>query len=770
MIATNVTAPLSSLTGVIERITFHSEESGYTVARLNTGNVKQLITVVGSFANIQAGQTLQLQGVWGEHPQYGSQFQVVQYKETKPATLTGIEKYLGSGLIKGVGPVTAKRIVKHFGLDTLEVIENQIDRLSEVTGIAEKRIKLIQCTWAEQKSIKEVMIFLSGHGVSTTYAVKIYKQYGDSALATVTTNPYQLASDIFGIGFLTADKIARNVGVAPDSQFRYRAGVLHVLDKASSDGHCYLPESKIIPLTKELLTIKGVKESSAPDQERNENETDTDLGENCYEYEADQRAIVGLLSEMVVEEQLIRERDEELLYYKPSFFYSEQHLAKLLQQKLKTNLDIDRDRVKSWITKFTASNRIQLSPQQYEAVATAAREKVMILTGGPGTGKTFTVRTIVSLWKAMGKKIACAAPTGRAAKRLSEMTGIEAKTLHRLLEFDPSKMGFKRDLDNQLHCSAIVVDESSMVDLFMAHSLLKATPKDCLLLMVGDIDQLPSVGPGNVLKDLIASEQIPVVRLTQVFRQAASSAIITTAHQINRGQVPQIEPISMKATSDCLWHSGGTEPEHGVQTICDLIEHYIPQAGFNPATDIQVLAPMTRGLVGTRNLNKVLQQLINPESEEKTELARGDSILRTGDRVMQLKNDYNKEVFNGDLGIVRAINHTEKEVTINFDGRDVVYDYADLNEITLAWATSIHKSQGSEYPVVILPLYTQHYVMLSRNLFYTGLTRAKKLALIVGSEKAVAIAVKQVKQQQRYTRLKERLEIKNERFERIGTS
>jgi exodeoxyribonuclease V alpha subunit len=770
MIATNVTAPLSSLTGVIERITFHSEESGYTVARLNTGNVKQLITVVGSFANIQAGQTLQLQGVWGEHPQYGSQFQVVQYKETKPATLTGIEKYLGSGLIKGVGPVTAKRIVKHFGLDTLEVIENQIDRLSEVTGIAEKRIKLIQCTWAEQKSIKEVMIFLSGHGVSTTYAVKIYKQYGDSALATVTTNPYQLASDIFGIGFLTADKIARNVGVAPDSQFRYRAGVLHVLDKASSDGHCYLPESKIIPLTKELLTIKGVKESSAPDQERNENETDTDLGENCYEYEADQRAIVGLLSEMVVEEQLIRERDEELLYYKPSFFYSEQHLAKLLQQKLKTNLDIDRDRVKSWITKFTASNRIQLSPQQYEAVATAAREKVMILTGGPGTGKTFTVRTIVSLWKAMGKKIACAAPTGRAAKRLSEMTGIEAKTLHRLLEFDPSKMGFKRDLDNQLHCSAIVVDESSMVDLFMAHSLLKATPKDCLLLMVGDIDQLPSVGPGNVLKDLIASEQIPVVRLTQVFRQAASSAIITTAHQINRGQVPQIEPISMKATSDCLWHSGGTEPEHGVQTICDLIEHYIPQAGFNPATDIQVLAPMTRGLVGTRNLNKVLQQLINPESEEKTELARGDSILRTGDRVMQLKNDYNKEVFNGDLGIVRAINQTEKEVTINFDGRDVVYDYADLNEITLAWATSIHKSQGSEYPVVILPLYTQHYVMLSRNLFYTGLTRAKKLALIVGSEKAVAIAVKQVKQQQRYTRLKERLEIKNERFERIGTS
>ena len=733
MTSSSVAASLSSLTGVIERITYHSEESGYTVARLNTGNVKQLITVVGSFANIQAGQTLQLQGVWTEHPQYGSQFQVVKYHETKPATLTGIEKYLGSGLIKGVGPVTAKRIVKHFGLDTLDIIENQIHRLSEVPGIASKRIAMIQSTWDEQKSIKEVMIFLSGHGVSTTYAVKIFKQYGDSAIATVTTNPYQLAIDIFGIGFLTADKIAVNVGVSPWSKFRYRAGVLHVLDKASEDGHCYLPESNIISLTRELLT--------------------TD------EHQAEEEAIAAILSEMVKEEQLIREQDEEeLIYYKPTFYHSERHLAKLLKQKLETSIDVDSNRVRSWINRFTASNQIKLSPQQYVAVETAAREKVMILTGGPGTGKTFTVRTIVTLWKAMGKKIACAAPTGRAAKRLSEMTGIEAKTLHRLLEFDPSRMAFKRDLDNPLKCDAIVVDESSMVDLFMAHSLLKAVPKDTLLLMVGDIDQLPSVGAGNVLKDAIASEKIPVVRLTQVFRQAAESAIITTAHQINKGQIPQLEPVSMKATSDCLWHNGGTEAEHGVQTICDLIEHYIPQAGFNPATDVQVLCPMTRGLVGTRNLNKVLQQLINPASEAKEELVRGDSILRTSDRVMQLKNDYNKEVFNGDLGIVRAIDKIEKEVTIDFDGRDVTYDFADLNEITLAWAKSIHKSQGSEYPVVILPLYTSHYVMLSRNLFYTGLTRAKQLALIVGSEKAIAIAVKQVKQQMRYTKLKKRLE------------
>ncbi|VEP15199.1 ATP-dependent RecD-like DNA helicase (fragment) [Hyella patelloides LEGE 07179] len=553
MTSSSVTAPLSSLTGVIERITFHSEESGYTVARLNTGNVKQLITVVGSFANIQAGQTLQLQGVWAEHPSYGSQFQVVKYKETKPATLTGIEKYLGSGLIKGVGPVTAHRIVKHFGLETLEIIEHQIDRLIEVPGIAKKRIAMIQKTWAEQKSIKEVMIFLSGHGVSTTYAVKIYKQYGEAAIATVTTNPYQLAIDIFGIGFLTADKIARNVGVAPDSQFRYKAGIIHVLDKASEDGHCYLPESKIIPMSRELLTIK---------EKQNENETSTERGENI-EHEADERAIVSILSEMVQLEELIKDTDDELIYYKPSFFYSEQHLAKLLLQKLESSLGVEEDRVKSWINRYTASRKIELSPQQYVAVVKAASEKLMILTGGPGTGKTFSVHTIVKLWKAMGRKIACAAPTGRAAKRLSEMTGIEAKTIHRLLEFDPREMGFKRDLDNPLECSAIVIDESSMMDLFLAHALFKAIPKDCQVLLVGDIDQLPSVGAGNVLSDLIASEKIPVVRLTQVFRQAAESAIIRTAHQINRGQYPQIEPISMKANSDCLWHSGGTEPEHG---------------------------------------------------------------------------------------------------------------------------------------------------------------------------------------------------------------
>ncbi len=732
MTVSSVTAPLSSLRGVIERITFHSEESGYTVAQLNTGNVKRLITIVGNFANIQAGVSLQLQGRWRDHPKYGSQFQVVKYKETKPATLTGIEKYLGSGLIKGVGPVTAKRIVKHFGLETLDIIENEIHRLSEVPGIAKKRIAMIQKTWSEQKSIKEVMIFLQSHGVSTTYAVKIYKQYEEKAIATVTNNPYQLAIDIFGIGFLTADKIARNIGISPWSKYRYKAGILHVLDKAAEDGHCYLPEGDIIPMACKLLTLS--------------------------EHKPEADAIATILEEMVQNDELIKDIQlGELLYYKPSFFYSEASLALLLKQKLTDNKRIEEARVKSWINRYTASRNIELSPQQYLAVYQAAKQQVMIITGGPGTGKTFTVHTICKLWKAMGKDIACAAPTGRAAKRLSEMTGIEAKTIHRLLEFDPSIMGFGRDRSNTLDCDALVVDESSMVDLFLAYSLFKAIPENCQVLMVGDIDQLPSVGPGSVLKDLIASSLIPVVRLTQVFRQAANSAIIRTAHEINCGIIPRLEAVSTHTISDCLWHKGGTSPEHGVQTICDLIEHYIPKAGFNPATDVQVLCPMTRGLVGTSNLNKVLQQLINPKSEEKAELIIGDSILRVGDRVMQLKNDYDKEVFNGDLGIVRAIDKIKKEANIDFDGRDVVYDFADLNEITLAWATSIHKSQGSEYPVVILPLYTQHYIMLSRNLFYTGLTRAKKLALIVGSSKAIAIAVNQVKQQERYTKLRERL-------------
>lgn len=720
------------LTGVVERLTYHSEETGYTVARLKAAQERDLITIVGSFANIQAGQTLQLTGFWRDHPQYGAQFQVTHYKETKPATITGIEKYLGSGLIKGVGPVTARRIVAHFGLETLDVIENHIHRLVEVPGIAKKRIKMIQSAWESQKAIKEVMLFLQSHGVSTTYAVKIFKQYGNEAIAEVTNNPYQLATDIYGIGFVTADAIARNLGIAPDSEYRYRAGIIHVLGEAAEEGHCFLPQAELIEQVVQRLTLK--------------------------DHQPNPQTVAELLVRMGMEEQLVMQghREHEFIYYQPAFFKSEQNLAAQLQLLLARSVAVDLPRVQNWIERFTQAKGIELSQQQQQAVEIAASQRVLILTGGPGVGKTFVTRTIVALWKAMGKSIALASPTGRAAQRLNEVTGIEAKTVHRLLEFDPKTMKFKRDWDNPIEARAIVVDEASMLDLFLAHSLLKAIPLDAQLLLVGDIDQLPSVGPGNVLRDLMASQAIPVVRLTQVFRQAAESSIVSNAHCINSGQYPALESVSATPNSDCLWLNA-PQPEHGVLLIRELLTDLIPQLGFNAARDVQVLCPMTRGEIGTRNLNVVLQELLNPPHSGKVELNRGGMKLRVGDRVIQQVNDYDREVYNGDLGAIAAIDLEEQEVMVQFEERRVTYDYADINELALAYSVTIHKSQGSEYPVVILPVFMQHYLMLSRNLLYTGLTRAKKLAILVGQAKAIGLAVKQVKDTERYTLLAQRL-------------
>ena len=727
--------PLEALQGVVERLTFYSEESGYTIARLKTPKERDLVTVVGNFANIQAGQTLQMSGFWREHPKFGQQFQVKTYHETKPATLTGIEKYLGSGLIKGVGPVTAKRIVAHFGLETLDIIENQIDRLTEVPGIAQKRVKMIQTTWETQKAIKEVMLFLQGHGVSTTYAVKIYKQYGDQAISVVTQNPYRLATDIYGIGFITADAIARNIGIEPHSEYRYRSGLIHVLGEASEEGHCFLPQNELVERTVKRLTLKDYQPQAAQ-------------VEFCIHAMLNDAELMG--------EKGIDPYPDQTLYYAPSFFQAEQNLALRIRQFLLTPIAVDLERVRRWVERFVEMTGMTLSGQQRQAVEMAATQRILILTGGPGTGKTFTTRTIVALWKAMGKEIALASPTGRAAQRLSEMTGQEAKTVHRLLEFDPKSMKFKRDLDNAIPGNAVVIDESSMMDLFLGHSLLKAIDLDAQLLLVGDIDQLPSVGPGNVLGDLIASGSIPVVKLTEVFRQAAASQIVSNAHRINQGQFPQLERVSNQPKSDCLWLEV-QEPEHGVQAIRDLIESLVPALGFNPAQDVQVLCPMTRAETGTRNLNQVLQQLVNPPHPEKAEFVRGNSVLRVGDRVIQKVNDYDREVFNGDLGIVEGFDLEEQETTVQFESRSVTYDLADLNEIGLAWAVTIHKSQGSEYPVVILPMFMQHYMMLSRNLIYTGLTRARKLAIIVGPQKAIGLAVRQMRDRERYTLLHKRL-------------
>jgi exodeoxyribonuclease V alpha subunit len=731
----SVQPQLEPLQGVVERITYHAEESGYTIARLKAPRISELVTIVGNFAQIQAGQTLQMQGIWREHPQYGQQFQVTQYRETKPATLTGMEKYLGSGLIKGVGPVTAKRVVAHFGLETLDIIEHHIERLIEVPGIAKKRVKLIQSAWQTQKAIKEVMLFLQGHGVSTTYAVKIYKQYGDESITTVTANPYRLATDVYGIGFVTADAIARNLGIHPTSEFRYRAGLLHVLAEASEEGHCFLPQPELVSRTVERLAL--------PD------------------HRIEPSDILSLTTDMAIDAELIMQGGSgdlqgQFLCYAPPFFHSEQGLAHRVKHLLRQANPVDLTRVERWIDRFTEKVGLQLSAQQRQAVVMAATHRVLILTGGPGTGKSFCCRTIVALWKAMGKTIALASPTGRAAQRLSEMTGQESKTIHRLLEFDPKQMKFKRDQDSPIPADAVVIDESSMLDLFLDNSLFKAIAPDAHLLLVGDTDQLPSVGPGAVLHDLIASELIPVVRLTQVFRQAQQSAIITNAHRINQGEFPRLEPISNAPQTDCLWFNAA-EPEQGVAAIQDIVTHLIPQLGFDPAKQVQLLCPMTRGEVGTRHLNQVLQQLINPPAPSKAELVRGGMTLRVGDRILQQKNDYNREVFNGDLGVITAIDTEEQEVEAAFGDRCVTYDYADLNEITLAFATTIHKSQGSEYPVVILPVFMQHYMMLSRNLIYTGVTRARQLVILVGSHKAIALAVKQVKDQQRYTLLAHRL-------------
>jgi exodeoxyribonuclease V alpha subunit len=729
--STNSTPQLESLEGIVERITFHSDESGYTVARFKVPRTPDLVTIIGNFAQIEAGQTLKLTGLWRDHPKFGQQFQVTQYRETKPATLTGMEKYLGSGLIKGVGPVTAKRIVAHFGLETLDVIENQIERLLEVPGIANKRVKMIQSAWEKQKAIKEVMVFLQGHGVSTTYAVKIFKQYGDAAIAKVSENPYQLAADIYGIGFVTADTLARNLGIEPGSEFRYRAGIVHVLLEAAEDGHCYLPLAELVEQTVTRLAID--------------------------DHQPQKNAIARLIQQMGQLNELVLESSpDQPLCYKPSFFQTEQNLAQRLRQLLGSPVTVDLPRVRRWLLRFREKTGIELSEQQQQAVEIAASERVLVLTGGPGCGKTFTTRTIVALWKAMGFSIALAAPTGRAAQRLSEMTGQPASTLHRLLEFDPKTFGFKHDESNPLKADAIVIDEASMLDLFLAYSLMKAVKPDAQLLLVGDIDQLPSVGPGNVLRDLIVSQCVPVARLTQVFRQAQASQIVTNAHQINQGKYPQLESVSLTPRSDCLW-LGAPEPDYGVQGIMELLTDVIPQLGFNPTTDVQVLSPSTRGVVGTRNLNQVIQNLLNPPSPNKAEVVRGGTTLRVGDRLIQRVNDYQREVFNGDLGVIVAIDNEEQEIRVQFDQRQVTYDYADLLEVDLAWAVTIHKSQGSEYPVVVLPLFPQHYLMLSRNLLYTGLTRAKRLAAIVGPKKAVAMAVNQVRDQKRYTGLAWRL-------------
>lgn len=707
---------------VVERITFQNEENGYTVLKCKAKGHHELVTVVGPMPSVVVGSVLSLQGYWKNDGKYGPQFTVESFEETLPATVYGIEKYLGSGLIKGIGPIFAKNIVNTFGTDTLEVIESDVDRLLEIRGIGKVRVDRVKKSWQEQKEIKNIMLFLQSYGVTTSHATKIFKTYGSDSIAIVKENPYKLADDIWGIGFKTADTIAEKLGVAKDATVRLRSGLLYTLNKLAEDGHCFAVSEQLFKAAADLLESQGEKLQPVLDQ-------------------------MAHAEDVIIEDEAI---------YLPPFYFSEIGVAKKVRTLIETNGKNHTDST-SVIERMNRPkpNGITYDEIQLEAIRTAVLSKFMVLTGGPGTGKTTTTLGIIQAFQASGFSVLCAAPTGRAAKRMSEATGMEAKTIHRLLEFKPPQ-GYQRNADNPLEGDILILDECSMIDIILMHNLLKAVPDGMTVIMVGDTDQLPSVGAGNVLNDIIASDVVPVVKLKRIFRQAQGSRIIMNAHRINQGK--GIDIANGKA-SDFFFIESAT-PESALEQIVDLVETRLP--GYyqaDPIRDIQVLTPMQRGLVGAANLNRMLQERLNPtrESMGKPSLSRAGMEYRLQDKVMQIKNDYDKEVFNGDIGTITDVNIEDQQLTITFDGRDVLYERSDLDEVVLAYATTIHKSQGSEYPIVVLPFMMTHFVMLQRNLLYTAVTRAKKVLVLVGERKAIGYAIRNQKPNERNTRLHVRL-------------
>ncbi len=717
---------LARLSGQIERVTYTNGENGYTIAKVKVYGRRDLVTVVGNIVDATPGAILKMAGEWSTHPRYGEQFKVVFYETAVPATVHGIEKYLGSGLIKGIGPVMAKRIVKLFGEKTLDVIEHEAGRLVEVPGIGKQRVEMIQRAWEEQKDIRDVMLFLQSQGVSSGYASKIYKAYGKDSIGIVKENPYRLAYDIYGIGFLTADKIAEKLGFEQDSPLRAEAGLLYALHELSDEGHIYYPTDKLLDVASDLLKIEGdAVLRSALDRLR------------------DEKRIVS---------ELIRIDGVDVpVTYLAGYHLAEVQAASRLRALSRATAALRSVKVDAAIRWAEERSGLKLAERQREAVAAALTGKVMVITGGPGTGKTTILKAILSIYGAITPRILLAAPTGRAAKRMSEATCREAKTIHRLLVFDVRRGAFKKNEDDPLDCDLLVLDEVSMVDLLLFHHLLKAVPKHSKLILVGDTDQLPSVGAGRVLQDIIESGAVPVVRLNEIFRQARQSAIITNAHRIIQGQTLHFEN---DAGEDMFFIEKDT-PEDMLETVIGLVKSRLPRRfGLDPFTDIQVLAPMNRGNVGTAKLNEALQTALNPNG---LQVSRGSRVFRVGDKVMQIRNDYDREVFNGDIGVITGIDAENQEVTVEIDGVGVSYDFADLDELVLAYAVSIHKSQGAEYPAVIIPLSTQHYVMLQRNLLYTGVTRGKRLVVLVGTKKALNIAIKNNKIMQRYSGLARRL-------------
>ena len=713
----------STLEGVLERIVFFNEENSFTVARLQVSGKKDLITIVGALPLPAPGESLRLKGQWVVDTKFGQQFRVESCLSVLPATIVGIQKYLGSSLIKGIGPIMAKRIVDKFGLETFDIIEDNPERLREAEGIGPVRTERITKAWQEQKEIREVMVFLQGHEVSPAYAVKIYKIYGDKAISVVKENPYRLALDISGIGFKTADKIARSMGIDPNSQIRAEAGIIHVLSELVDEGNVYYPYEELKKKAAELL------------------EVDPAILETALETLAQQDRI------------LIEELPEDKAVYLTPLYVAEANVARRLKTLIespKPRLQIDIEKAIEWVQ---STNHIELAETQKQAIRTAIGGKVLVLTGGPGTGKTTLVNSLVRILEKKGQRIVLASPTGRAAKRLSEVTGREAKTIHRLLEFSPKEGGFKRNEDNPLDADLVVIDEASMVDTILMNNLLKAIPITATLLLVGDVDQLPSVGPGNVLKDIIASGCVETVILTEIFRQAQESLIIVNAHRVNRGEFPQLKPRQGQRPD--FYYIEKDIPEEVLGIIKELCGKRLPNAfHLSPLDDIQVMTPMHRGTVGVANLNAELQRLLNPEGKVIT---RGGRLFRANDKVMQTKNNYEKDVFNGDIGRIVNIDFDEQTLQVKFDDRIVKFELSDLDDLVLAYAISIHKSQGAEYPAVIIPLLSQHYIMLQRNLLYTAITRAKRLVVLVGSKSAIAIAVRNNKVQHRYTNLAAKL-------------
>ena len=709
------------LAGLVERVTFHNIETGFCVLRIKARGHRDMVTVVGHAAIISAGEWVTATGEWVNDRTHGQQFKTRFMRTSAPTSIDGIEKYLSSGMIRGIGPVYAKKLVKAFGEKVFDTIEANPERLKEIDGIGPVRAKRITDAWAEQKIVREIMVFLHSHGVGTARAVRIFKTYGADAVQVMTENPYRLARDIRGIGFKTADAIAMKLGIEKTAMIRIRAGISYALTEAMDEGHCGLPTEELVPLAVDLLEVDKGLVLTAMDLELKDGTIIADtVGETACIF----------LGGLYKAEKAIAER-----------------LLRLANGKLPWPY-IDPAKALPWIEQKTG---LSLAESQVAALRLALVSKVLVITGGPGVGKTTIVNSILRILSAKGVNLLLCAPTGRAAKRMTEATGFEAKTIHRLLEVDPKGGGFKRGTDNPLDCDLLVIDETSMVDVLLMQALLKAVPDNAALLIVGDIDQLPSVGPGQVLADIIASGAVPVVRLTEIFRQAAQSRIITSAHKINQGSIPDLG--KPEGDSD-FYFVKADDPETAVPRIIDLVKTRIPQRfGLDPIRDIQVLCPMNRGGVGARSLNIELQVALNPAGERKVE--RFGWTFAPGDKVMQIENDYDKDVYNGDIGYIDDVDPDAGELIASFDGRSVTFGFGELDTLVPAYAATIHKSQGSEYPAVVIPVMTQHYTMLQRNLLYTGVTRGKRLVVLVGQKKAVAIAVKNVSGRRRWSKLNE---------------